>query len=115
MTLDWETNLKFIINVWGYLSLVGLVIFSIDYFLGLLKVDEEDSADIFVYKIFDKDEEDYVSVEIPTEEEALSVLIKINERYGTTDRFEIHYVYYTTIQVLEDDQIRNLPPSNWQV
>lgn len=102
MTLDWETNLKFIINVWVYLS-TGLVIFSIGYFLGLLKVDEEDSADIFVYKIFDKDEEDYVSVEIPTEEEALSVLLKINERYGTTDRFEIHCVYYTTIQVLEDD------------
>lgn len=102
MNLDWEPNLKFIILAWVYLS-TGLGIFSIGYFLGLLKVDEEDSADIFVYKIFDKDEEDYVSVEIPTEEEALSVLLKINERYGTTDRFEIHYVYYTTIQVLEDD------------
>lgn len=101
MTLDWETNLKFIIDIWVYLS-VGLVIHLLGYFLGLSQ-REEDSADIFVYKIFDKDEEDYVSVEIPTEEEALSVLLKINERYGTTDRFEIHYVYYTTIQVLENE------------
>lgn len=96
MNLDWEPNLKFII-AWVYLS-TGL-----GYFLGLLKVDEEDSADIFVYKIFDKDEEDYVSVEIQTEEEALGVLLKINERYGTTDRFEIHKIHYTTIQILEDD------------
>ena len=102
MNLDWEATLKFIILVWVYL-LTGLGIFSNGYFLGLLKVDEEDSADIFVYKIFDKDEEDYVSVEIQTEEEALGVLLKINERYGTTDRFEIHYVYYTTIQVLENE------------
>lgn len=96
MNLDWEATLKFIL-AWVYLSI------GIGYFLGLLKVDEEDSADIFVYKIFDKDEEDYVSVEIQTEEEALGVLLKINERYGTTDRFEIHYVYYTTIQVLENE------------